>query len=105
MVRFRDKLDVKSQAKYLLWRTSRFVRSNRDVVVRIKGGPRLLVRARPARDLETAYDPSAAFTKRSALKLSNEESESTLQPRPGVSTIDVRANICSSAFPAQTSTS
>jgi FkbM family methyltransferase len=54
---FRHRLDAPSHAKYLLWRAlERAGWSRAEVVVRLKGGPRLLLRGRPARDLDTAYE-------------------------------------------------
>ena len=54
---FRHRLDTASHAKYLLWRAlERVGYSRREVVVKLRAGPRLLLRAPPARDLDTAYE-------------------------------------------------
>lgn len=54
---FRHKLETFSQGKYLLWRgLERAGYAQGDVVVRVKDGPRLLLRGPPARDLDTAYE-------------------------------------------------
>jgi FkbM family methyltransferase len=54
---FRDTLDAPSRVKYLLWRAMNRAGLKRDeVVVQVKGGPQILLRGRPARDLDTAYE-------------------------------------------------
>jgi FkbM family methyltransferase len=54
--RLRDRLDAPSRAKFLVWRAFERAGHPRDVVVKIDGGPRLLLRARPASDVEIAYE-------------------------------------------------
>jgi FkbM family methyltransferase len=54
---FRHNLETASHAKYLLWRAlDRAGYSRDEIVVKLKGGPRLLLRGPPARDLDTAYE-------------------------------------------------